>query len=207
MTSDPTIFVVDDDAAVRDSLEALLESAGLTVEVYASGQQFLQEFTAPPSGCLLLDVRMPDISGLELLQELATRGKRLPVIIITAYGDVPLAVNAMKAGAVDFIEKPFADEVILDSIRRALEHGAKVQQTELSADDLAARTALLTPREREVLERLVLGRLNKEIAYDLGISPRTVEIHRARVMEKMQARNLAQLVRMGLAIGIDLGQP
>ena len=207
MTSDPTIFVVDDDAAVRDSLEALLESAGLTVEVYASGRQFLQEFTAPPSGCLLLDVRMPDISGLELLQELATRGKRLPVIIITAYGDVPLAVNAMKAGAVDFIEKPFADEVILDSIRRALEHGAKVQQTELSADDLAARTALLTPREREVLERLVLGRLNKEIAYDLGISPRTVEIHRARVMEKMQARNLAQLVRMGLAIGIDLGQP
>ena len=207
MTSESTIFVVDDDEAVRDSLEALLESAGLTVEVYASGRQFLNEFTAPPSGCLLLDMRMPDISGLELQQELAARGATLPVIIITAYGDVPLAVKAMKAGAVDFIEKPFADEVILDSIRRALARGAQVRWTEWPADDLAARIARLTPREREVLEPLVLGRLNKQIAHDLGISPRTIEIHRARVMEKMQARNLAQLVRMAIAIGIDLRSP
>ena len=196
MTSESIIFVVDDDEAVRDSLKALLESAGLTAEVYASGRQFLNEFAALPSGCLLLDMRMPDIGGLELLQELAARDATLPVIIITAYGDVPLAVKAMRAGAVDFIEKPFTKEVILDSIHRALASCTQVRRTGLSNDDLAARTVRLTPREREVLERLVLGQLNKQIAHDLGISPRTVEIHRARVMEKMQARNLAQLVRM-----------
>jgi len=203
MTSEETIFVVDDDAAVCDSLKALLESDGLAAEVYDSGQAFLDAHDTDRGGCLLLDVQMPDMSGLELQQKLADNGSTLPVIIITGYGDVPIAVKALKAGAVDFIEKPFTDDVILGGVRRALELGERNRREQASVEEAKAGITLLTTREHEVFEHLVVGRLNKQIAYDLGISARTVEVHRARVMEKMGAHNLAHLVRMALALGID----
>lgn len=203
MTNEPTIFIVDDDEAVRDSLKALLESAGLKVQAYGSGQEFLNANDPSRSGCLLLDIRMPDMSGLEVQEELVAKQDNLPIIMITGHGDIPIAVKAMKAGAFDFIEKPFKDEVILDSLRRALGLDEQFRRKESSAIDVGARVALLTPRERDVLEQLVIGRQNKVIAFDLGISPRTVEVHRARVMEKMKARSLSHLVRMALAAGIN----
>lgn len=203
MTGEGTVFVVDDDAAVRDSLQTLLGSAELTVEVYGSGEEFLDAYAPSRKGCLLLDVRMPGLSGLEIQQRLADQRSTLPVIIITGHGDIPTAVKAMKAGAVDFIEKPFRAELILDSVRRALDLGEQIRRTRLSAEDTVARIAKLTPREREVLGHLVLGRSNKIIAFELGISPRTVEVFRARVMEKMQAESLPHLVRMALAAGLD----
>ena len=203
MTSEATVFVVDDDAAVRDSLKALLESDGLTAEVYGAGQEFLDAHDTDRGGCLLLDVQMPDMNGLELQQKLAANGSSLPVIIITGHGDVPIAVKALKAGAVDFIEKPFTDDVILGSVRRALALGARNRREQASVDEAKAGIARLTTREYEVFEHLIIGRLNKQIAFDLGISARTVEVHRARVMEKMAARNLAHLVQMGLAKGIE----
>ena len=202
MTSEATVFVVDDDAAVRDSLKALLESDGLTVEIYGAGQKFLDAHDTDRGGCLLLDIQMPDMNGLELQQKLADNGSSLPIIIITGYGDVPIAVKALKAGAVDFIEKPFTDDVILGGVRRALELGEQNRHEQASVDAAKAGIARLTTREYEVLEHLVVGRLNKQIAFDLGISARTVEIHRARVMEKMSARSLAHLVRMAIALGI-----
>ncbi len=203
MTSEATVFVVDDDAAVRDSLKALLESDGLTAEVYGSSQAFLDTHDTDRGGCLLLDVQMPDMNGLELQQKLADNGSSLPVIIITGHGDVPIAVKALKAGAVDFIEKPFTDDVILGSVRRALALGERNRREQASVDEAKAGIARLTTREYEVFEHLIIGRLNKQIAFDLGISARTVEVHRARVMEKMAARNLAHLVQMGLAKGIE----
>lgn len=202
MASEATVFVVDDDAAVRDSLKALLESDGLAVEIYDAGQTFLDAHDTDGGGCLLLDVQMPDMNGLELQQKLADNGSSLPVIIITGHGDVPIAVKALKAGAVDFIEKPFSDDVILAGVRRALELGEQTRHKLASVDAAKAGIARLTAREHEVLEHLVIGRQNKQISYDLGISSRTVEIHRARVMEKMAARNLAHLVRMAIALGI-----
>ncbi len=203
MTNDATVFVVDDDPAVRDSLKALLESDDLTVEIYGTCQEFLNAPDINRGGCLLLDVQMPEMNGLELQQKLADNGSTLPVIIITGHGDVPIAVKAMKAGAVDFIEKPFTDDIILDSVRRALELGVRSRREQVSVDQAEAGIKRLTTREYEVLEHLVVGRLNKQIAYDLGISARTVEIHRARVMEKMGVRTLAHLVRLALAKGIE----
>ncbi len=203
MNRDATVFVVDDDAAVRDSLAALLESDGLTAEVYGAGQAFLDAHHTERGGCLLLDVQMPDMNGLELQKKLTDSGSTLPVIVITGHGDVPIAVKALKAGAVDFIEKPFTDEVILGSVRRALELGERNRRGQASEDETKAAIARLTTREYEVLEHLVAGGLNKQIAYKLGISARTVEVHRARVMEKMAARNLAHLVRMALAVGVE----
>lgn len=202
MTGEHTIFVVDDDEAVRDSLQALLESAGFTVEVFASGQAFLEVHVPNRSGCLVVDVQMPGMSGLELQRRLAADGVDLPVIVITGHGDIPMAVKALKAGALDFIEKPFADDSILVSVQHALEQAKQGQRQKSLAAYAAGRIALLTAREREVLEQLVIGRSNKVIAYELEISPRTVELHRARVMEKMQARSLSQLVRMALAVGV-----
>ncbi len=203
MATEPTVFIVDDDEAVRDSLMALLDAVGLKVEAYGSAKEFLNAYDAGRTGCVVLDVRMPGMSGLELQRKLAASQFPIPVVIITGHGDVPMAVEAMKAGAVDFIEKPFRQEVLLDSIRRSLETGGQERRGEFAATEVAARIALLTPRETEVLKRLVIGQPNKVIAFGLGISPRTVEIHRARVMEKMQARSLSHLVRMALAAGID----
>lgn len=193
-----TVFIVDDDAAIRDSLQLLLKSAGLKVVCYESAERFLDTYDAELNGCLLLDVRMPGMSGLELQRELNRRNSLLPVIIMTGHGDVPMAVEAMKAGAMDFIEKPFADEDLLTRIQNSVER----QQRELAehADDLEVlqRLSLLTPREREVMDLLAKGKLNKVVAAELDISPRTVEVHRARIMEKLQVKSLADIVRLSL---------
>jgi two-component system response regulator FixJ len=201
MSGEATIFIVDDDADVRDSLRALLESALFTVADYDSAKTFLAA-PAPGIGCMIADIRMPDMDGLELQEELARRGIEIPVIVVTGHGDVPLAVRAMKAGAVDFIEKPYDDEVLLASVRRALAAGAPARKRAQVDPAIAELVSSLTPREREVLEHLIAGRPNKVIAYELGISPRTVEIHRAHLMEKMRARSLPELVRVALAGGV-----
>ncbi len=204
MPREPTIYIVDDDEAIRDSVRLLLESAGFNnIALYQSGRVFLSEAEPQPGDCLLLDVRMPDIDGLELQNELNRRGSRLAVIIMTGHADVPVAVRAMKAGAADFIEKPFSDEVLLDALRRALALAAEASRGHEQASETMRRLQTLTAREREVFDAMISGRPNKVIAYDLGISPRTVEIHRARVMEKMQARNLSTLVRMAMAADIS----
>ena len=205
------VHIVDDDEAVRDSLAFLLESAGHAVAAYPGAGAFLAAGVLAGPGCLVADIRMPEMDGLALQERLNALGSTLPVVIVTGHGDVPLAVRAMKAGAVDFVEKPFSEEAILDAVGRALERSlaAPAPDTGLgpapqpAADPaLAERVAALTPREREVLEALVAGHPNKVIAHLLGISARTVEIHRARVMDKMQARSLSQLVRDALAAGV-----
>jgi two-component system, LuxR family, response regulator FixJ len=199
------ILIVDDDADVRDSLRALLESASFQVRDFDSAKAVLADTALDQGACLIADVRMPDMDGLALQEELVNRRIALPVIIVTGHGDVPLAVRAMKAGAVDFIEKPFDDELLLESIRRALALGKESRGQASLAQTAASRIALLTDRERQVLERLIAGQQNKAIAYELDISPRTVEIHRAHVMEKMQAKSLSDVVRLALATG--LGPP
>jgi RNA polymerase sigma factor (sigma-70 family) len=199
----PTIFVVDDDDGMRSSLQWLLESEGLRVETFGSARDFLNSYYPGRAGCMLLDVRMHGMSGLELQEHLREQEIQIPVIIITGHGDVPMAVRAMKSGALDFIEKPFDDEKMLHAIRRAL--GIDKLRRERQADraNLAARLANLTPREHEVMLQVTDGKSNKEIANALGVSSKTVEAHRARVMEKMEARSLAELVRMVLAAGIN----
>jgi two-component system response regulator FixJ len=199
------VVIVDDDEAIRDSLSVLLETRGFAVQTYASGPDVLGAHQPSWQGCLLLDVRMPGMDGLEVQKELEARENHMPVIIMTAHGDVPLAVRAMKAGAVDFLEKPIEPEQLLSCVRTALRRNPKRSQAP-GGDDLELiekRLGLLTAREREVLDCLVRGRSNKLIAYELDISPRTVEMHRARVMQKMEAQSLSQLVRMALAIGIE----
>jgi two-component system, LuxR family, response regulator FixJ len=199
MAATPLIHVVDDDEAVRDSLTVLLEAAGFAVRTYGSATILLGAALGT-IGCVLTDVRMPEMDGLELQRRLAEAGSRLPVIVMTGHGDVPIAVEAMKAGAADFLEKPFDDEQLLASVLRAIAASERVRDEAEAAADIAARLATLTPREREVLDKLVEGLPNKTIAYDLGSSPRTVEVHRARVMEKMGARSLPELVRMKIAV-------
>ena len=203
MTDSPNVYIVDDHEAVRDSLGALLMSDGLSVEAFASGQAFLAAFDNSLRGCLLLDMRLPDINGIDLQSKLFGMGSKLRTVMISGHGDVPLAVKAMKAGAVDFIEKPYTDEVILDCVRYNLAESGRANETASTPENITVRLELLTPREHEVLDALVSGQPNKVIAYQLGISPRTVEIHRARVMSKMEARSLSHLVRMALAAGID----
>lgn len=200
--SDDYVFVVDDDADIRDSMRLLLEVAGFKVRSFTSAKHFLAD-DQPKHGCLIADIRMPDMSGLELQEEVTRRHIELPVIVITGHGDVPLAVQAMKAGAIDFLEKPFSDELILASVRRAMEVG--LQARGRAAETRAAKDLLsgLTPRERGVLDKLVQGRSNKVVAYELGISPRTVEIHRAHIMSKMEASSLSDLVRVVLAAEPD----
>jgi len=195
-----TVHVVDDDAAVRDSLRVLLESAGFSVRTHNTAAAFLA--TAPGlGGCVLTDVRMPEIDGLELQQRMSERGAPLPVIVMTGHGDIPMAVRAMRAGAVDFLEKPFDEARLFDAVRRALERSKERQTAESAATAAAVRLAMLTPREREVFNCLVDGRSTKAIARELGTSPRTIEVQRARVFEKLQAHSLPELVHLALAAG------
>jgi two-component system response regulator FixJ len=191
-----TVFVVDDDEAVRTSLRLLLKSVGLPVETYAAAQEFLDQFDPDRAGCLVLDIRMPGVSGLELQQHLNDQHSIMPIVFITGHGDVPMAVEAMQAGAVDFIQKPFRDQDLIDRINRALEKDREMRNALRERDEIRRRMSQLTPREREVLELVTQGKANKVIAGDLNVSQRTVEIHRARVMEKMGANSLAHLVRM-----------
>jgi two-component system, LuxR family, response regulator FixJ len=194
----PTVFIVDDDAAVRDSLAMLLELKGYGVRTFAGAEQFLAEYRPEWPGCLVLDLRMPGMSGLELQSELARRGVGLPVIIVTAHGDVATARGALKAGAIDFIEKPIDDEALVAAIGDALDRDARSRSRAQADASAAERLARLTGREREVLELVTAGRHNREIAVDLGISPRTVEVYKARLMEKLQVRRVPELVRMVL---------
>lgn len=205
-TQPPIVAIVDDDDGVRDSLHLLLESAGLRCEVFPSGEVFLPRADEQAWACLLLDVHMPGASGLEIQDRLTARGSAIPVIMMTAHGEVPIAVRAMKAGAVDFVEKPLDGDLLLESIGRALALGERTRNEKEMSLRTADRIAALTPREKEVLEALVAGKPNKVIAHQLGISPRTVEIHRARVMEKMQAHSLSELVRMTLAASPHAGR-
>jgi len=200
MSQEMTVFVVDDDQAMRGSLQWLIESVGMKVQTYDSAQAFLDAYYPGRAGCLLLDVRMPGMTGLELQEYLVRREIRLPVIIITGHGDVSMAVKAMKAGAVDFIEKPFDDEELLNSIRNAVQHDEKRRALRARRADIAARMAELTPREHEVMGMVTDGKSNKEIATSLGVSAKTVEVHRARVMDKMRADSLAELVRLALIV-------
>ena len=198
MAGDAVVHVIDDDESVRHALAFLLATSGLAVRVHESGTEFLRIVDSLQGGCILTDIRMPGIDGLTLQRRLTERGIHLPVIVMTGHGDVPLAVEAMKAGAVDFIEKPFDDAVLLAAIHSALDQYAKEGKRESEAAQIAAKANTLSVRERQVLEGLIAGRPNKTIAYDLDISPRTVEIHRANVMTKMGAGSLSDLIRMAL---------
>ena len=201
LTQDRCVYVVDDDEAVRDSLSLLLDSEGYAVAGFASAWKFLTAAPALPAGCVIADIRMPGMDGLELRERLAAAGLDPPMIVITGHGDVPLAVKAMKAGVVDFIEKPFSTAAILESVKIAFARLYPTILQDWPLSEAAGKLALLSPREREVLNGLLAGLPNKSIAYDLAISPRTVEIHRARVMDKMGARSLSELVRLALAAG------
>ena len=203
MRGERLVYVVDDDEAVRESMSALLETRSYTVRTFGLAREFLAAAPTLRPGVLIADIRMPEMDGLELQQRLTEQSFTFPLIVVTGHGDVPLAVRAMKAGAIDFIEKPFAAEAILASIEAALARLAEAGREEELAAAAAARLALLSPREREVLQGLLAGLPNKSIAYDLAISPRTVEIHRARVMDKMGARSLSELIRMSLAAGLQ----
>ena len=200
--SKATIYVVDDDEAVRGALRLLFRSVGLTAVTYSSGQAFLDDYSHDQPGCLVLDVRMPGMSGLELQHQLNARGAIIPVIFITGHGDVPMAVEAMQHGAFDFVQKPFRDQELLDRVHSALERDQESREQLRQTDGIRRRFASLTVREQEVLALMVRGAANKVIAGDLGVSQRTVEVHRAHVMDKMEARSIAQLVRMVVDAGL-----
>jgi two-component system, LuxR family, response regulator FixJ len=201
MPPEPTVFVVDDDRAMRDSLRWLLESVGLTVRTYSTAADFLREYEPAQPGCLVLDVRMPGMSGLDLQAELVRRGAGLPTIVVTGHAEVPMAVRAVKAGAVDFIEKPFSDQLLLDRVRQALEIDRLEREVRHRREEARRRLESLTAREREVLGLVAAGKANKEIAASLGLSPKTVEVHRAHVMSKMAVDSLAELIRVALLAG------
>lgn len=202
MPSDAIVHVIDDDEAVRDSLAFLLSSADFAVETYGSADVFLNRLPQPRTGCIITDVRMPGLSGIDLLRRVKEIKLSLPVIVMTGHGDVPLAVEAMKSGASDFIEKPIDDEVMLAAVRRALDRQEADTQRTAEHRHISMRLETLSARERQVLEGLVAGHPNKIIAFNLSISPRTVEIYRANVMTKMQAGSLSELVRMALVVGM-----
>ncbi|MDS4021105.1 MAG: response regulator transcription factor [Candidatus Competibacter sp.] len=202
MNDSPTVFLIDDDQAVRDAVGLLLRAGGLAVETFANATGFLQSGAVERPGCLVLDVRMPGMSGLDLQQQLRTQGHRIPIIFMTGHGDVPMAIRAMKAGAFDFIEKPFQGGMLLERVREALQFDAWERCRQVQRAGAAARLAQLSSREREVLERVAVGQYNKTIAAELGISVSTVEIHRKRVMEKLQAESLSDLIRV-LALAND----
>lgn len=197
MADERIVHVIDDDEAIRASLAFLLDSAGMTVRTYESAPQFLAD-SPNPTGCIITDVRMPEISGLDLMRELAARGVRTPVVVITGHGDVPLAVEAMKAGVIDFLEKPFNDDALLNVIQRAFAQAPAAEPRNVAFSQLLGG---LSPREVDVLHGVVAGKANKVIAQDLGISPRTVEVYRAHLMSKTGASSLAALIRMAIASG------
>ena len=199
-TNEPTVYIVDDDQAIRHAMEMLMRSVGQKFEIFESAQEFLVDHDNDRAGCLVLDIRMPGLGGLELQEKLNESGSTLPIIFITGHGDVPMAVDAMQKGAIDFIQKPFRDQELLDRINTALEADVERRTAREEVSDVKEKIEKLTNREHEVFELVVTGKPNKVIAYELGVSQRTIEIHRARVMEKMEARSLADLVRMQLTI-------
>lgn len=202
MLPEPIIYVIDDDEAVRHSLEFLLKTAGIVTRSFESAKAFLEVLPEINSGCVITDVRMPDITGIELLRRLKVSHPDLPVIVITGHGDISLAVEAMKIGAVDFLEKPFDDDQLIAAVRAALNRDADVSKRNAELGEINDKLAALSKREREVLDGLVAGKANKTIAFDLGISPRTVEIYRANLMTKMVANSLSDLVRMAMLADI-----
>jgi FixJ family two-component response regulator len=205
MNTEATVFVVDDDQAMRSSLQRLMESVGLPVKTWASAEAFLEGYDPASPGCLILDIRMPGMTGLELQEKLALDRVRIPAIIISAHGDVEKVVRAMKSGAVDFIKKPYKGKVLLARIREALELDARQRRDEAERADIAAHVARLTPREREVMAHLAAGRSAKQIAFDMGLSRKTVDVHRGHIMMKMQADSLVELARMVQISGVSDG--
>ena len=204
MNSDPTVFIVDDDDSVRASLSRLLTASGFDVETYASAQEFLAEPDRARPGCLVLDLRMPKIDGLKLQEALSNGSSSQPIIFLTGHGSVSESVAAMKAGATDFLEKPADPSELLAAVKRAIDLDARQRKEAVELADLERRLLTLTPREREVFERVVVGRLNKQIAYELGVSEKTVKVHRGRVMEKMEAPSLAELARLAERLGVGV---
>ncbi len=203
MTEDKAVvYVVDDDPSVRKALERLLRSAGYNAMTFASAPEFL-DFTCPDRpGCLILDIKMPELSGLELQDRLSEKGLFLPIIFITGHGTVPASVRAFKAGAMDFLQKPFQDRELLDAVSRGIEKHRRLRRAQKEMQTLRTRLATLTPRERDVFSLVVTGMLNKQVAFDLGITEKTIKVHRARVMQKMGAQSLADLVRFAEKLGI-----
>jgi FixJ family two-component response regulator len=199
---DSIVFVVDDDSSVREAIESLIQSVGLRVETFETAQEFLRSKRPDVPGCVVLDVRLPGLSGLDLQRELAAHGIKLPVIFITGHGDIPMSVRAMKAGALEFLTKPFRDQDLLDAIQQALERDRTARQHQMETTQLRERFDSLTSREREVMGLVVSGLLNKQIAGELGTSEVTIKIHRSQVMKKMGAGSLAELVRMTEKLGI-----
>ena len=196
MTDEQTVFIVDDDEDVREGFGLLMETIGQPYKLYSSGVEFLESFDGEMRGCLVLDIRMPRMSGLDLQQKLKEKGSLLPIIFITGHGDIPMAVDAMRRGALDFIRKPFREQNLLDRINEALDIEAGKRKIFLDSQLVVDRLASLSDREREVFERVATGKMNKAIAYDLGISERTVEVHRSRLMQKLGVESVAQLVRI-----------
>jgi len=201
---EPLVFIIDDDASVRRSLERLFKSVGLKVEIFASAREFLKRERPDGPSCIVLDVRMPGLSGFDLQDTLAEANFRVPIIFLTGHGNIPLSVRAMKAGAMDFIEKPFEDQVLLEAVQRGLEKDRQFRLKEAEVDEIKRRMETLTAREYEVFTHVIRGKLNKQVAYDLGIVEKTIKVHRAQVMRKMRADSLADLIRMAGKAGIDV---
>jgi FixJ family two-component response regulator len=205
MTLPPAVFIVDDDASVLKSLSRLLRSAGLNAVTFASPREFLDRHDPRAAGCIVLDVAMPGLDGLQLQETLARQGSDMPIIFLTGHGDIPMGVRAMKRGAIDFLTKPVNDEDLIRAVRAAIEADRTRRQSRAELDDIRQRLALLTPREHEVLCHVIAGKLNKQIAADLGAAEKTIKVHRGRVMEKMKVQSLAELVRIAEKAGIAGG--
>jgi len=201
--AEPTVFIVDDDPAVLKSLSRLLRASQVNVVTFGSPQEFLERYDPHAPGCLVLDVAMPGLNGLELQEALRVKGSAIPIIFLTGHGDIPMSVQAIKGGALDFLTKPVHDKDLLKAVEAALEKDRIERQTRAELDDIQERLATLTPREREVLIHVVSGQLNKQIAYDLGTVEKTIKVHRARVMEKMKVGSVAELVRLTERAGIE----